>query len=120
MWHKGSRRAGFVLGWFILLSAAAASTSAVPAQVGKPDDAGHPLPPLARAALDNAALPARDLNADLSIPLRRELEEVLARPPPVSESVWKVDLSRHLRLAVVCQPATTASRLSVPLLRLEW
>lgn len=125
MMHKGSTRTGSVLCWLVALMAGAASGAATLSPAEVPAAAGHALPPLVRNATADASLPATVPHARLSTQARRDLEELLAQPPPARDSLWGVDLSRPLRLAVLCRSESTTNRLgqsivSVPVLRLEW
>jgi hypothetical protein len=83
------------------------------------------LPPLVRYESGNGAFTVDIPQAELSPTARKELGEFLKQPPPVRTSIWAVDLSRHLRLAMVGRPEMTRNRFGqsitrIPLFRLEW
>ena len=124
MMHKGSTRTGSVLCWLVALMAGAASGAAAPSPAEVPAAAGHALPPLVRYAPAIGALPANVPPAKLSIEARRELDDLLKQPLPSRDGLWGIDLSRNVRLAVLCPPESHTNRLgqstaNVPVFRLE-
>jgi hypothetical protein len=125
MWRIGSRHSGSVLRWLVILLAGVAMATADPAPTEKQAGPKPPLPPLITYATGRDAFTVDIPHAELNPTARKELSKFLQRPPPIRTSIWTVDLSRRLRLAMVGRPEMTTNRFGqsitrIPLFRLEW